>query len=90
MTKTRSDVVKKVNETLENLDDPVFRANIASKLSNDARFLLDPELYANGAIRTLKSQLETVRSAKRKQRLEAKLAHWELALKVLTEDEDGG
>jgi hypothetical protein len=56
------------------------KSSVLKRVRGHVKLLAEPKFYAQGAIDTLKSQLETVKSPKRRRRLESKLEAWSVFL----------
>jgi hypothetical protein len=57
-------------------------------LPNHIKLLAFPVLYAQGAIESLEKQLASVKSSKRRVKLEQKLSQWKTTLEILQEKEN--
>ena len=80
----------RVTEGKVSLDEFVedHREELLQSATGQDKLLIDPEGYAKGAIAELKRQLQTVKSPRRKKRLESRIVGWEKTLEVLG-DENG-
>jgi len=74
-------------EVVQVLNEPEMAKEVMGRVSGSVKLLLDPVLYAQGAIKCIEEQLLGVKGAKRKIKLESKLQHWKKVLEVLTEEE---
>ena len=80
-------IQNQVNELADEiLQDDSARKEVLTRARGHIKLLVDPKLYAEGAVECITRQLETVRSPKRRAKLESKLKVWTETLRVLNED----